>query len=505
MEEDGDDSTTLPKLWTITFEALCPATFDLSQFSRSLRLKLVDVRKNPTTPVRFAATGSQSRCYEVWRLYLRPVQVNRLTKVKRVKLEPSNEYKMFDKAIVDATMRSWAKQGNLDLRVFEIKSRLPDVEEKASMVEVVDCLGSEIATLKACFDYYSEGKGTMDIQPALQALDSLGELNPDDQKDKAAKEGQDDPNGHANHPPAFKYKPELFFDSTLVARCATEGADAVAAQIRLDFGQFLRGFFRAKRLAGADNGLKRPPVDPLLTGLDEMDVPEPEPEPEPESGPSSSEKDKDSSKHKPEAKTRRSGPKKEEPADEVRRARVWRFDSHTTSAPRPPAVNRDQATQEPKTFTEPVPVAAPYSLAPHVLDPTGHASPLVDPGKVVVCPLSLNGYRFTHGRYRDNNLVSGGADLCARLYGAHVTRPQLQLMRQSAFWEHICRLHSAVGGDGREEATYTSTLKLKRLVERSFLVVDIHSIYGMGGRNDVDESKVNSANRGVDKEARGAE
>ena len=106
---DSEEAAKKPMAWTITFEALCAPTFDLHRFARSLRLQLVDVRKEPASPVRFAVTGTERRCYEVWRMYLRTVQVNRLTKVSRLRIQPSNEYKMFDKALVDATLRSWAK------------------------------------------------------------------------------------------------------------------------------------------------------------------------------------------------------------------------------------------------------------------------------------------------------------------------------------------------------------------------------------------------------------
>jgi len=329
--------------------------------------------------------------------------------------------------------------GTLEMRVFEIKTRLPDVEECASMLEVIDCLGSEIATLKACFDYFSSGEEWLEMGPALQALTSLGDLGQksDQEEEEKEKEGGESGDTDAPPQPPPTYQPTVFFDSAFVERAQTSG-DAVP---KLDFNLFLRGFFRAKREAGADNGLKRPPVQEVVEGVDA------EPDPDPtttaaaaaaaaKAAPSSG-SGPGSAKGAKEATSRRSAVKKEEPADVVRRARVWLFETQATLT----------AAHDPATPMSAVAASTAADDAPSSLLDQPHS--LVDPAKVVLCPLTLNGHRFQHGHYHDGNLSGGGGggggaasglspkELSALLYGPHVTRPQLQLMRQ-VLWLYWC-------------------------------------------------------------------
>ena len=220
--------------YVIVLEADCNPSWSIERFVKSLRLELHDIRSIPSNPKRFTACGSEKICKEIWKKYIKPIKINSRVSITRINIQPLRLYQWFDKSAIDETTKRWRLEGTLELKLKN-PLNIPDQDENADILEMLDALNDNIITIKKAFDYYKSYDDEIGIINAKTALDKL----------QICKLETGVPL-------------TVFFDSTYVQESIALGNGSNSTPKTINFNDFIRAFFRTKRLSGLETGLSAP-------------------------------------------------------------------------------------------------------------------------------------------------------------------------------------------------------------------------------------------------------
>jgi len=226
--------------YVIVLEADCNPSWSIERFVKSLRLELHDIRSIPSNPKRFTACGPEKICKEIWKKYIKPTKINSRVTITRLNIQPLRSYQWFDKSAIDETTKRWRLEGTLELKLKN-PLNIPDQDENANILEMLDALNENIITVKKAFDYYKSYDDEIGIINAKTALDKLQICKLD-----------------------TGVPLTVFFDSTYAEDSKAISGGTSYAPKNINFNDFIRAFFRTKRLSGLETGLA--PPKPMVGG-----------------------------------------------------------------------------------------------------------------------------------------------------------------------------------------------------------------------------------------------